>query len=58
MGKVHLQLPIELYGKMNLNASRDITPCIVNLRRLAEAKNPLQIQNGAKILEQVLTDDD
>lgn len=32
-GKVVLQLPIELYGRFNVVISRDITPCIVNLRR-------------------------
>lgn len=57
MGKCHLQLPIELYGKITLSASRDFTPCLVNLRRLAEAQNPLQIPKGAKILEQALTED-
>ena len=53
----HYKLPIKLWSKVSLAASRSMTPCIINLRRNAAAKSPLTIPGGTKILEQVLTNE-
>ena len=34
-----------------------MTPCVINLRRHADARSPIIVADGTKILEQVLTND-
>lgn len=54
LGDIYVQLPIELFKKLDLVCSRSKGPCVINLRRPGHASVPLLLLKYTKLLEVAL----